>query len=126
MVSNSVTMATAHEDEKPSNKTSLDRSASQNGSTREATVPNQSVPEQDLEKSKTPAAPVIGGVNPADFPDGGLEAWLVVFGGFCCLFCKFPYTQNSKCMLISNKRLFWVDQCRRLIPMSRVMTQAMS
>ncbi|KAF4979583.1 hypothetical protein FZEAL_4253 [Fusarium zealandicum] len=26
---------------------------------------------------------------PADFPDGGLEAWLVVFGGWCALFCTF-------------------------------------
>ncbi|KAL7790298.1 major facilitator superfamily domain-containing protein [Trichoderma ceciliae] len=24
-----------------------------------------------------------------DFPDGGLEAWLVVFGGWCALFCTF-------------------------------------
>ncbi|KAF7548755.1 hypothetical protein G7Z17_g6859 [Cylindrodendrum hubeiense] len=29
------------------------------------------------------------GINPADFPDGGIEAWLVVFGGFCALFCTF-------------------------------------
>lgn len=29
------------------------------------------------------------GMNPADFPDGGLEAWLVVFGGWCALFCTF-------------------------------------
>ncbi|CRJ81795.1 hypothetical protein BN1708_001974 [Verticillium longisporum] len=29
------------------------------------------------------------GFNPADFPDGGLEAWLVVLGGWCALFCTF-------------------------------------
>lgn len=29
------------------------------------------------------------GFNPADFPDGGLEAWLVVAGGFCALFSTF-------------------------------------
>ncbi len=34
-----------------------------------------------------PAAPA--GFNPADFPDGGREAWLVVFGGFLALFCSF-------------------------------------
>ncbi|KAI1271396.1 major facilitator superfamily domain-containing protein [Xylaria sp. FL0933] len=34
-----------------------------------------------------PAAPP--GFNPADFPDGGFEAWLVVFGGFLALFCSF-------------------------------------
>ncbi|KAI8635186.1 major facilitator superfamily domain-containing protein [Xylariaceae sp. FL1651] len=34
-----------------------------------------------------PAAPA--GFNPADFPDGGREAWLVVFGAFLALFCSF-------------------------------------
>ncbi|KAF5499051.1 MFS transporter asaE [Colletotrichum fructicola] len=29
------------------------------------------------------------GFNPADFPDGGTQAWLVVFGGWCALFCTF-------------------------------------
>lgn len=29
------------------------------------------------------------GTHPTDFPDGGLEAWLVVFGGWCGLFCTF-------------------------------------
>ncbi|KPM34231.1 hypothetical protein AK830_g12337, partial [Neonectria ditissima] len=35
-----------------------------------------------------PAAPPPG-MAPADFPDGGREAWLVVFGGWCALFCTF-------------------------------------
>ena len=34
--------------------------------------------------SGPPAAPPGG-----DFPDGGTEAWLVVFGGWCALFCTF-------------------------------------
>jgi len=34
--------------------------------------------EADLEKNAAePPKPTVGGVNPADFPDGGLEAWLV-------------------------------------------------
>ena len=37
--------------------------------------------------AQAPAAPA--GFNPADFPDGGFEAWLVVFGGFLALFCSF-------------------------------------
>lgn len=27
--------------------------------------------------------------SPGDFPDGGTEAWLVVFGAWCALFCTF-------------------------------------
>ncbi|KAK1593465.1 major facilitator superfamily transporter [Colletotrichum navitas] len=34
-----------------------------------------------------PAAPP--GINPADFPDGGAEAWSMVFGGWLTLFCTF-------------------------------------
>lgn len=28
---------------------------------------------------------------PTDFPDGGLQAWLVVFGGFCLVFASFGW-----------------------------------
>ncbi|MCJ1435451.1 hypothetical protein MMC27_004824 [Xylographa pallens] len=41
----------------------------------------------DLAKSST----VISTMDPRAFPDGGLKAWLVVFGGFCCLFCSFGW-----------------------------------
>jgi len=34
-------------------------------------------------------APVPTGPPPMDFPDGGTEAWLVVLGGWCSLFCTF-------------------------------------
>jgi hypothetical protein len=36
-------------------------------------------------------APLKGppGLDPASFPDGGLRAWLVVMGAFCCLFVSF-------------------------------------
>jgi hypothetical protein len=48
----------------------------------------------DLEKGSTakPDAASGGappGMSPADFPEGGREAWLVVFGGWCALFCTF-------------------------------------
>lgn len=29
--------------------------------------------------------------NPADFPDGGFEAWLVILGGWCGLFVSFGW-----------------------------------
>jgi hypothetical protein len=29
--------------------------------------------------------------KPNDFPDGGLQAWTVVAGGFCAIFCSFGW-----------------------------------
>jgi hypothetical protein len=29
--------------------------------------------------------------DPRDNPDGGREAWLVVLGAFCCMFCSFGW-----------------------------------
>ncbi|KAI9901990.1 hypothetical protein N3K66_003807 [Trichothecium roseum] len=50
-------------------------------------------PETDLEKKGADGPPAGGGpppgMAPADFPDGGREAWLVTFGGFLGLFCTF-------------------------------------
>ncbi|KAM0277433.1 hypothetical protein ACHAQH_005797 [Verticillium albo-atrum] len=42
--------------------------------------------ETDVEAAPSGSPP---GINPADFPEGGLEAWLVVLGGWCALFCTF-------------------------------------
>ncbi|KAI0506399.1 monocarboxylate permease-like protein [Xylaria bambusicola] len=53
----------------------------------------------DIEKggaevvSTQPAA--VPGFNPDDFPDGGLEAWLVVVGGALILFCSFGLVNCS-------------------------------
>ncbi|CAL3971653.1 unnamed protein product [Diplocarpon coronariae] len=49
--------------------------------------------EADLEKAEVipKSTPAPGGVNPADFPDGGLEACMVVLGGWLCLFCSFGW-----------------------------------
>ena len=44
---------------------------------------------QSQSSSDPQSPPAPGGVNPADFPDGGFEAWLVVLGGWCTLFCTF-------------------------------------
>ncbi|KAI0123710.1 major facilitator superfamily transporter [Xylariales sp. AK1849] len=55
--------------------------------------PNNTV-QADLEKggfaaTQKPAGGPPPGFAPADFPDGGLDAWLCVLGGFCALFCTF-------------------------------------
>lgn len=73
-----------------SEKHSLEQSRSRNEETDANIFPEtEATAEADLEKQDAaPPKPVIGGVNPADFPDGGLEAWLVVLGGWCALFCK--------------------------------------
>ncbi|MCJ1482695.1 hypothetical protein MMC06_002861, partial [Schaereria dolodes] len=48
-------------------------------------------PQGDLEQQVTEKGPTPGLTDPSSFPDGGLEAWLVVFGAFCCLFCSFGW-----------------------------------
>lgn len=46
----------------------------------------------DLEKAETAKAPAALGLHdPKSFPDGGFKAWLVVSGGFFCLFCSFGW-----------------------------------
>ena len=47
--------------------------------------------ELDMEKQQDVKKPAPGMMDPSSFPDGGAEAWLVVFGGFCCLFCSFGW-----------------------------------
>ncbi|KAG4431064.1 hypothetical protein IFR05_013456 [Cadophora sp. M221] len=73
---------------------SLERVGSQNKETGASIFPEAEVEaEADLEKGGVipKSAPTPGGVNPADFPDGGLEACLVVLGGWLCLFCSFGW-----------------------------------
>lgn len=45
----------------------------------------------DLEDDQVESKPPIAGFDPSSFPDGGLQAWLVVSGAFCCLFCSFGW-----------------------------------
>ena len=46
----------------------------------------------DLEKAEVEQMSTKPGLNdPKSFPDGGFEAWLVVAGAFCCLFCSFGW-----------------------------------
>ncbi|KAK9412855.1 putative Major facilitator superfamily (MFS) profile domain-containing protein [Seiridium unicorne] len=72
----------------------ISRIASQQNET-EANIfpePNNAV-EADMEKGGVAApqrpAGAPPGFSPADFPDGGRDAWLTVLGGFCAMFCTF-------------------------------------
>ncbi len=49
----------------------------------------------DLEQAVPEKPPVPSMTDPSSFPDGGLEAWLVVVGAFCCLFCSFGWINCS-------------------------------
>lgn len=51
----------------------------------------------DIEKAEQ-AKPHAGG-DPSAFPDGGLEAWVVVSGAFCCLFCSFGWINCASAAL---------------------------
>ena len=55
--------------------------------------PAQETMDLDLEggDSQVKTAAQKSGVDPTAFPDGGLKAWLVVSGAFCCLFCSFGW-----------------------------------
>jgi hypothetical protein len=73
---------------------SMERIPSQQSQTNAEIYPeNAADAEADLEKAGVKPAPPAGppGMNPADFPDGGLQAWLVVFGGWCGLFATFGF-----------------------------------
>ena len=66
---------------------------SQNKHTEANIFPEPSVvAEADLEKNGL--APKPQGTDPADFPDGGAEAWLVVLGAWCGLFCSFGWLNS--------------------------------
>ncbi|MCJ1445780.1 MAG: hypothetical protein MMC23_006285 [Stictis urceolatum] len=47
--------------------------------------------ETDTSDQEKQSAPPPGIPSPSDFPDGGLEAWSVVIGGFFCLFTTFGW-----------------------------------
>lgn len=92
-----------------STRPSLERIPSQNRETQANIFGEpENVAEADIEKGHQdeekgevaggpPANPWANGPpkgsgwHPDDFPDGGAEAWLVVFGGWCGLFCTFGF-----------------------------------
>lgn len=70
------------------------------------------------EKARVEEESAPGGTNPEDFPDGGLEAWLVVLGGWCCLFTSFgwvnciglfqAYYETNQLANLSPSTIAWI------------------
>ncbi|OAX79793.1 hypothetical protein ACJ72_05887 [Emergomyces africanus] len=75
--------------------------------------------DEDIERKAledgSPTNPVI---DPTAFPDGGVEAWTVVLGGFCALFASFgwitcigvfqDYYQNHQLKSYSPSTISWI------------------
>lgn len=59
-------------------------SRSHKGSNTEGSGTGEQIVLANLDVEAAPKPP-----PPGDFPEGGLEAWLVVLGGWCALFCTF-------------------------------------
>ncbi|KAH8773683.1 riboflavin transporter MCH5 [Diaporthe sp. PMI_573] len=81
---------------------SLDRIQSKNSQTNaniggeprnvaEAEIEESEKEQRDAGEKDAAGPPPGSGFHPSDFPDGGLQAWLVVFGGWCGLFCTFGF-----------------------------------
>ena len=76
---------------------------------------NSKAIEEDSEKSlsgeeditSTEKTAVHNPWDPSEFPDGGLKAWLVVLGAFCCLFCGFGWINCE--LHIASSLLQYVD-----------------
>ena len=64
------------------------------GHNHTSTVPSESstINAGDIEKVQDSKPPVVAG--PGDPPDGGLEAWLVVLGAWCCNFCSLGFVNS--------------------------------
>lgn len=113
---------------------SLERFGSQNKETEANIFPESEVAaEADLEKSGVipKPEPVVGGINPADFPDGGLEACLVVLGAWFCLFCSFgwincigvfqEYYQEHLLSQYSSSTVSWIPSLEVFVGASTVL-----
>ncbi|POS77626.1 hypothetical protein DHEL01_v203990 [Diaporthe helianthi] len=90
------------EDRKQKQAASLDRIKSKNSQTNanisgEPRNVAEAEIEQDERERRAASEKNAGshspgsGFHPSDFPDGGLEAWLVVLGCWCGLFCTFGF-----------------------------------
>ncbi|MCJ1253958.1 hypothetical protein MMC24_001772 [Lignoscripta atroalba] len=65
-------------------------------------------PQGDPEQGTTEKGAPPGLMDPSSFPDGGLEAWLVVFGGFCCIGVFQDYYQEHELSRYSASTVSWI------------------
>lgn len=81
-------------------ESTVSRNDLEKGSENESTYRGNE--ESKLEVSPNAAPPVESNPwHPSQFPDGGAKAWLVVLGGFCCLFCSFGWVNCELLSIIS-------------------------
>lgn len=55
----------------------------------DSSTPNEKNRDVEAAPPAAAAPPKVPGMSPADFPDGGLVAWSVCLGSWCCLFASF-------------------------------------
>lgn len=70
--------------------TSITLDEKEKASPNDSPTPTINNPAAKTDDAET-AAPVAPKPDPKAFPDGGLEAWLVVAGGFCTVFASFGW-----------------------------------
>ncbi|KAI3325642.1 MFS general substrate transporter [Xylariaceae sp. AK1471] len=91
-------------------------------------IPSGKASNSDVEKGGADVPPQPSyppGVNPDDFPDGGLEAWLVVFGGSLILFSSFglvncagvfvDYYANGPLSDYSSSSITWITSLQTFL-----------
>ncbi|KAJ5105041.1 MFS transporter asaE [Penicillium alfredii] len=82
-------------------------------------------------KAKTPESPHIPPLSPpltaalGPPPDGGLQAWLTVLGGFCCLFVSFgwincigvfqAYYESHQLRDLSTSKVAWITSLETFV-----------
>ncbi|KAI9723733.1 MAG: hypothetical protein M1812_001033 [Candelaria pacifica] len=82
-------------------------------------------PQGDLEEAVAEKPPIPSMMDPSSFPDGGLEAWMVVVGAFCCLFCSFgwincigvfqEYYQTHQLKAYSPSTIAWIPSLETFV-----------
>lgn len=95
------TTATNNSTYSPNDNDKIKRPSSESQTTQSKSLQTREIPEKrSIEALSVEDGPPDPSSLPAsettertpdlsDFPEGGLEAWLVVFGGFCAQFCTF-------------------------------------